>query len=135
MIRNLRWFYVGWLGIIAGAIVLQFYLAGYGVFSFNGLNGFGAHFIVGDLIGLAILVGIGLAFAARVPWRITGINAALFVLMLIQVGLAHTGIAVISALHVINGILIFGVTFYLVRETANLAGQGSAQPSGAALKT
>jgi uncharacterized protein DUF6220 len=135
MIRNLRWFYVGWLGIIAGAIVLQFYLAGYGVFSFNGLNGFGAHFIVGDLIGIASLIGIGFAFAARVPWRITYINAGLFGLMVIQFVLAHTGIAVVSALHVINGIFIFGLTFYLVRETAKLAGQNSAQPSGATVKT
>lgn len=33
MVRNLRLFYVGWNGIIVGAIVLQFYLAGYGVFA------------------------------------------------------------------------------------------------------
>jgi hypothetical protein len=125
MVRNFRMFYVGWLGIIVGAIVLQFYLAGYGVFGFNGLKDFQAHLVVGDLIGLAILLGIGLAFAARMPWRVTIINIVLFVLMFIQATLAHTGVQGVSALHVVNGVLIFGGTFYLVRETARVVWPGS----------
>ena len=117
----MRWIYVGWLGIISGAIVLQIYLAGYGVFAFNGLDAFFPHFVVGDLIGIAILLGIGLAFAARVPWRITGINGALAVLMVIQFVLAHTGVQVISALHVVNGVLIFAVALYLTWEASKVA--------------
>jgi hypothetical protein len=132
MARNMRRVYVGWFGIISAAIVLQFYLAGYGVFGFSGLNGFGAHFVVGDLIGIAILIGIGLAFAARVPWRITGVNAVLFVLMVIQVVLAHTGVRGISALHVVNGVVIFGVTAYLTREAWKLALLNSAAAPGPA---
>lgn len=116
MVRNLRMFYVGWNGIIVGAIVLQFYLAGYGVFGFNGLKDFGAHLLVGDLIGLAILLGVGLAFAARMPWRVTIINIVLFVLMFVQATLAHTGVQGVSALHVVNGVLIFIGTLYLTRE-------------------
>jgi Family of unknown function (DUF6220) len=116
MVRNLRMFYVAWNGIIVGAIVLQFYLAGYGVFGFNGLKDFGAHLLVGDLIGLAILLGVGLAFAARVPWRVTIINIVLFVLMIVQATLAHTGVQGLSALHVVNGVLIFVGTLYLTRE-------------------
>lgn len=137
--RNMRRVYAGWFGLIAAAIVLQFYLAGYGVFGFSGLNGFVPHLVVGDLIGIAILIGIGLAFAARVPWRITAINGALFVLMVIQAVLAHTGVQVISALHVVNGILIFGMAVYLTREAWKLvsldrsaaAGHGSVADSGA----
>jgi hypothetical protein len=121
MVRSMRWFYAGWLGIISAAIVLQFYLAGYGVFGFSGLNGFGAHLVVGDLIGIAILIGLGLAFAARVPWRITGINGALLALMVVQTALAHTGVQGISALHVVNGVLILGVNIYLTREAWKLA--------------
>jgi hypothetical protein len=115
MPRYFRWIYFGWLAFTVAAIVLQFYLAGYGVFGFNGVNGFGAHFLVGDLIGLASIVGIGLAFAAREPWRTTGLNGLFFVLMIIQVILAHTGVQVISALHVVNGVLIFGLVGYLTR--------------------
>src|SRR5437016_104425 len=133
MVRYLRMFYVGWFGTIVVATVLQFYLAGYGVFGFNGLKDFGAHFIVGDLIGIAILLGIGLAFAARVPWRLTIINIALFVLMFVQAVLAHTGVQVISALHVVNGILILGGTVNLAREAISWARlQGSARPAAAA---
>lgn len=113
MVHFMRRAYFWWFVLISAAIVLQFYLAGYGVFGFHGLNDFGPHLLVGDLIGLAILVGIGGAFAARVPWRITGINAGLFALMIVQAVLAHTGIQGLSALHVVNGILIFGGTLYL----------------------
>ena len=120
MVGYMRWIYFGWFAVVTVAIVLQLYLAGYGVFAFNGLNGFGAHFLVGDLIGIAMILGIGLAFAARVPWRITAINGGLVVLMIIQFLLAHTGVAVISALHVINGIVILGGTANLTREAWKL---------------
>jgi hypothetical protein len=120
----LRRIYAGWLTFITAAIVLQLYLAGYGVFAFNGLNGFGAHFLVGDLIGIAIILGLGLAFAARVPWRLTYINGGLVVLMIIQFLLAHTGIAVIGALHVLNGIVILGLTGFLTRQAWQLAMTG-----------
>ena len=116
MTRYLRLFYVAWLGIIAAALVIQFYLAGYGVFAFAGLPPFDAHRALGDLIGIAILVALIAAFAARVPWRITAITAALFVLMVIQASLAYAGIQGIAALHVVNGVLIFVVTLYLFWE-------------------
>jgi hypothetical protein len=116
MIRYMRWTYFGWLGLISAAIVLQLYLAGYGVFGFNGLNGFGPHLFVGDLIGIATVVAVGLAFAARLPWRLTGMSFALLALIAIQFVLAHAGVQIISALHVINGVLIFGLTLYLTRE-------------------
>ena len=106
----LRRIYAGWLSVITAAIVLQLYLAGYGVFAFNGLNGFGAHFLVGDLIGIAILISLGVAFAARVPRQMLIFNGALVVLMIIQFLLAHTGVAVISALHIVNGVVIMGVS-------------------------
>src|SRR2546421_3364041 len=124
MVRNLRMFYVGWFGIIIGATVLQFYLAGYGVFGFHGLNDFGPHFVVGDLIGIAILLGIGLAFAARMPWRVTIINIVLFVLMFIQATLAHTGGQGGGALPVVNGGLVFLGTLYLTREAAKVVWPG-----------
>jgi Family of unknown function (DUF6220) len=124
--QYMRWIYVGWFGFIAGIIVLQFYLAGYGVFGFHGLNDFGAHFLVGDLIGIAILIGIGLAFAARVPRRLTIMNAGLVVLMVIQFLLAHTGIQAVSALHAVNGVIIFGGTIALVREATQFARAGAA---------
>lgn len=131
----LRWTYFGWFCLVSAAIVLQLYLAGYGVFGFAGLNGFGAHFLVGDLIGIAIIAGIGLAFAARVLWRLTVINGVLAALMVIQYLLAHAGVQVISALHVVNGVLIFAVTLYVTRQAWKQATTpvsiSSTQPHGA----
>jgi hypothetical protein len=127
--RYLRWTYFGWFAVVTALIVLQLYLAGYGVFAFNGLNGFGAHFLVGDLIGIAIILGIGLAFAARVPRRLLAMNGGLVVLMIIQFVLAHTGIAIISALHVLNGILILGGTANLTREAWKLRPRPEAAPA------
>lgn len=131
MLRYMRWAYTGWLGLIVAAIVLQFYLAGYGVFAFKGVDAFGPHFLVGDLIGLAIIIGVGLAFAARVPWRITALNGGLVLLMIIQAVLAHTGIAALSALHVVNGVLIFGVAGRLTWEVVHLpkSGEPTAAPA------
>ncbi|HUE68684.1 MAG TPA: DUF6220 domain-containing protein [Candidatus Acidoferrum sp.] len=126
MPRYFRWIYFGWLALTVATIVVQFYLAGYGVFAFNGLPPFDAHRAVGDLIGIFSLIGIALAFAARVPWRITGINALFFVLMVIQSGLAFAGVHAIAALHVVNGVLIFGVVAYLTRAAYGHAKQEAA---------
>ena len=67
MVRYMRRIYQGWLALISAALVLQLYLAGYGAFAFKGLPPFDAHRGLGDLIGIAILIAVGLAFAARVP--------------------------------------------------------------------
>lgn len=123
MRQTMRWIYAGWLVLTVALIVIQFYLAGYAVFGFRVLADIGPHRIVGDLIGLASIVGIGLAFAARVPWRLTIVNGVFFVLMVVQAALAYTGIQVISALHVVNGLLILGVAAYLFRGALAFAKQ------------
>jgi len=124
----LRRIYAGWLTFITALIVLQLYLAGYGVFAFNGLKGFDAHLLVGDLIGIAILIGLGLAFAARVPRQMLMFNGGLVVLMIIQFVLAHTGVAVISALHIVNGVVIMGLSGFMTRQGWMLA-QGAEKMS------
>ncbi len=117
----LRRIYAGWLTLVTALIVLQLYLAGYGVFAFNGLKGFDAHLLVGDLIGIAILIGLGLAFAARVPRQMLIFNGVLVVLMIIQFVLAHTGVQVISAMHIVNGVVIMGLSGFMTRQAWMLA--------------
>lgn len=121
MVGYLRWIYAGLFWVIAAALVVQFFLAGWGVFAFAGLPPFDPHRALGDLIGIAILLGIPLAFAARVPWRTTGINIGLFVLMFIQATLAFAPQRGIAALHVVNAVVIFGVTLFLTREVTMIA--------------
>lgn len=121
MARTFRWIYAGLFWVISGAIVVQFFLAGWGVFAWAGLPPFDAHRALGDLIGIAILLGIPLAFAARVPWRTTVINVGLFVLMFVQASLAYAPIRAIAALHVVNAVLIFALTLLLTREVTQIA--------------
>src|SRR5690348_4315200 len=120
MVRYMRRIYLGWFVLISVALVVQFYLAGYGVFAFKGLPPFGAHRTFAGVIHLAVLIGVGLGFAARVPWRLTGINIGLLVLVSIQFPLAVAGIQSVAALHVVNGVLIIAVTLYLTWRIVRL---------------
>jgi len=120
----LRRIYAGWLSLITLLIVVQLYLAGYGVFAFNGLKAFDAHLVLGDVIGVAILISLGLAFAARVPRRLLMFNGALVALMIIQFLLAHTPWQVISALHIVNGVAIMGVSGFMTGQAWMLARGG-----------
>ena len=135
MVRVMRRIYQGWFVLVSAALVVQLYLAGYGVFAFKGLGPFDAHRALGDLIGIAILLGIGGAFAARVPWRLTVLNIALFVLMLVQASLAYAGIQAVAAFHVVNGVLIFLGALYLTWEAVRLPMPESAPVATAAAAT
>jgi hypothetical protein len=130
MVGNLRWIYAGLFWVISAAVVVQFFLAGWGVFAFSGLAAFDPHRVLGDLIGIAILIGLPLAFAARVPWRTTGLNFGLFVLMVIQSVLAFAPQRAIAALHVVNAVLILGLTVALTREATTIARSKQARTTG-----
>src|SRR5260221_7432667 len=124
----LRRIHAGWVSLVAVLIVLQLYLAGYGVFAFNGLKSYDAHLLLGDVIGVAILISLGLAFAVRAPRRLLMFNGGLVVLMIIQFLLAHTGVQVISALHIVNGVLIMGVSGFMTGQ-AWMLGRGGGKVS------
>jgi Family of unknown function (DUF6220) len=74
----------------------------------------GLHAINGDITGLTALVMVGLSFGSRYPRRTTILTGVLFVLIIIQLVLAHTGIAVVSALHGLNALVLVGLAGYLV---------------------
>ena len=73
----------------------------------------GLHAINGDLTALTILVMLILSFAARLPRQSKIMTGVLFVLILVQAILAHTGIAVISALHGINALVLVALGGFL----------------------
>jgi Family of unknown function (DUF6220) len=73
----------------------------------------GLHAINGDLTALTILVMLVLSFAARLPRQTKIMTGVLFALIIIQVILAHTGIAVISALHGINALVLVALGGFL----------------------
>lgn len=107
----MRRIYATWSWVILAAVVVQFFLAGMGVFVSG--EDFGIHAVFGSIIMLATLLGAIFALAARLPWRTTGQNTLLFVLILLQAVLIEvargSGIHVIAAFHVINALAIFAL--------------------------
>ncbi len=110
----LRWAYVVYAWIILAAVVVQFFLAGRGVFA--GASNFQTHANFGNTIFLVTLVGLVLAFAARLPWKTVGLTALLPVLVGLQslfITFWHSGLGGLAALHVINGLAIFSLAGFL----------------------
>ena len=114
--------------VIPVLVVGQFVLAGMGVFSLLGPNADakGAtflmlHALVGPLaIFFLSLVMIGLGFAARLPWRMTGVAAAFVPLLILQSlflipyhvaqdDASAAPLRFLSGLHVVNALVIFWV--------------------------
>jgi uncharacterized membrane protein len=88
----------------------------------------GLHAINGDLTGLTILVLFGLSFASRFPRRTIIMTGVLFVLFIVQVLLAHTGIPVLSGLHGLNALAMVGLGGYLTGRNWAFRSQ-AAQPA------
>jgi uncharacterized protein DUF6220 len=104
------------------AIVLQFFLAGFGAFHdyrSGETNDFAAHEKVGYVIAILSLLMIVAAALARLGGRAVGMVTGLFVLAgPVQVLLAHLGTGhseVWGALHATVGALILGFMFTLLR--------------------
>ena len=112
--------YQGLAWLIFGASVLQFFLAGLGVFRAGGL---GPHRTVGDLLILASLVLLILAgallFTGSLARMWFGLAAVLFALTLLQYFLAsdllQESARVLSALHPVNGLLLVALSHTLAR--------------------
>lgn len=115
------WASLVWLVVLA--IPVQFYLAGQGAFAFHDAAASGredvwaAHAAVGSLIGIAALLALLVAAAAKLPRRLLGITGLLFVLIVVQVVLAGFGDDAstrwIADLHPVNALVLAGVALLL----------------------
>lgn len=114
-----------WLMLVL--IIMQFAAAGAGVFSVLRGNPAGTtillyHRGVGPILILVLtVVTVVAAFAGRLPWRMTGLAASFFPLLLLQSLLiipysypndipALGGMPWLSSLHVLNALFIFWLT-------------------------
>lgn len=132
------WLYKGLAWVIFAVVVLQFFLAGLGVFE---VNEFGPHAITGVLVVLASLILLVVAIAAAathsLTWGRVGLTALFFVLMILQALLVFVwregGPGVIAALHPVNGLLLLIVAYTLARgwRLRQMAEGGSAQEPAA----
>jgi hypothetical protein len=120
-----------WLAVlILAAIVVQFFLAGYGVFGgrtsdtstakFPEVSTLDAHRALGDLIILLALILVLLALAAGKRGSDMGHPGGLFILTLVQSVLAHLGTdtgALFGGLHVLNALAILALAGRIVATT------------------
>jgi len=136
IVRGFRWLYAitSWLLVVA--VVMQFLLAGIGVFApVNFCNlvpnesfgcGFALHAWFGRMVlSLLFLLVLVLCFAARAPRRTTALTAALPGLFVVQ-GLLllppELGVAFrpVAAIHVVNGLLILFVGLRVAGQARQL---------------
>ena len=105
---------------VAGAVV-QFFLAGLGVFGTG--TAFGVHATVGTILAFAsvvllVLAGV-LALGGGVARRSAGLAALLVVLMVVQYALVELfsgAVPALAALHPVNGLLVLGAALLLALE-------------------
>jgi Family of unknown function (DUF6220) len=121
----MRKFYAGLAHLFAGLLVVQFFLAGLGAFTtihnkqFKDSN-FDAHAALGTLLVVFALVIVIVALIGRWSPRAMQMSGLLFGLMILQALLAGFGsddAPALGGLHVVNALVIAGVTVQIVRES------------------
>lgn len=95
--------------VILGGLVLQFYLAGFGLFGAGSMN---PHRILGYVLGLAILLLPIIALAGRLGRRTIGMSALVGVLGIVQAMLPslRSSVPLVAALHPLTALALMGVT-------------------------
>jgi hypothetical protein len=99
------------LALVAmAAIVLQFFLAGVGIFGAGSIQ---AHRISGYIITLAAVLLLVFALGGRLGRPRIIFSALLLVLLVVQIALIESNQPWIEALHPLNALAILGVTAQL----------------------
>ena len=114
--------------LFLGLALLQFFLAGLGVF---GDDGYDPHLAVGSALTLISLILVILAAIGRREALVQ--SAVLLLLMIIQTVLAHIEVTVLNALHPVNGLLILFVAHQTARGLPLPIGGGTAETRPAAV--
>ena len=122
-----------WLTLVTALLVLlQAVLAGRGLLIDPDL--FDVHEIVANLLFVVVVVQLGLAFAIGIPGklgrRMKGMNAALLVLLVVQIALGYSGPDSREALawHIPLGVFIFGLAAGIADMAPNILKQGGGEP-------
>ncbi|HEY0738953.1 MAG TPA: DUF6220 domain-containing protein [Herpetosiphonaceae bacterium] len=110
-------------GLFAGGIAIQVFLAGAGVLV--NPSYFVMHTTFGHILELFPLLLLIVGLVARLPWRLLGLTALLFVLFMLQYfflyGVASvTGLVVLRAFHAVNALAMFWAALYLFGSTRKL---------------
>jgi hypothetical membrane protein len=98
---------------LVGAVV-QFFLAGLGVF---GAESYDAHRAFGLVLVLVTLALLVLALVGRMPRMTTILTVVLLGLNVLQMFLANVDVGEVAALHAVNGVLIVFVAHELTQRS------------------
>ncbi len=119
--RQARLAYRGLAGLFVAGAVLQFFLAGLGVFGTGAA--FEVHATVGTILAFASIVLLALAgvltLSGSLARRSAGLAALLVVLLVVQYSLVELfseAVPALAALHPVNGLLVLGVALSLALE-------------------
>jgi len=100
-------------GLTMLLIVLQFFLAGVGIFGAGDIE---THRVVGYLITLLAAVLLLLALAGMLGRQRILFSALLLVLMIVQIALIESDEPWVMAFHPLNGLLILGAGAQMMRH-------------------
>jgi Family of unknown function (DUF6220) len=106
-------------------VVVQFFLAGLGVF---GTTSYDAHRALGFILGLLAVVLLVLAVGAKLPRPLSGLALLLVLLNILQIVLIQIDIGEIRALHLVNALAIALVANMLVQRSRRYLASKLATP-------
>jgi hypothetical protein len=115
----MRWVHVAAAILFVATIVIQVFLAGSAIANLGGSGDFATHVAFGyTVVGLASLLVLLAAIAARVGRRRIAIAAGMLVLYIVQTMLpyAKTSAPWIAALHPVNALFMFGIAIWYARS-------------------
>lgn len=114
-----------WLVMLTSALVLlQAVFAGRGLWLNHRFIDY--HEILANMLFLVVVVQAGMTFAIGIPGslgkRLLGLNVALVVAVLVQIGLGYSGRTEMEAAawHIPLGVLIFGLTVAIAAMTPQM---------------
>jgi hypothetical protein len=122
-----RTLYLYAAGLFLVGVVVEFFLAGLGVFGLQSdatdagttltdasfVQRFDPHLMFGDVLFGVSLILILVALVARLDRRTILMTLGLFVLMSVQATFAFAGVPAVRALHAVLGVAIFGAAAYI----------------------
>jgi Family of unknown function (DUF6220) len=109
-----RILYFGLAALYLAAVIVQFFLAGLGVFQ---ATDYDAHSVLGFIIGIGSLALLVVAVIARLPRLMVGLTVLLVGLNVLQFVLPNIDTGEIAALHPVNGVAIVFLAHVLVQRS------------------
>lgn len=130
--RAMRWTYLVLAWIILAAVIVQFFLAGLGVFADP--SNYETHRYFGFTLSYVMLFGFLVSLAARLSRRLIILAAVLPILVFLQsvfILFRDNGQSALAALHVINALAIFALSGYLALQSLQYIPARKSTPSTA----